>query len=169
MVNKYNPDYIILLPPATRLGQGYIFTGVCDSVRGGVRGQGAYVVGGMHGQGACMAWGGMHGQGGLCGGGHVWQGGGACVAGGVCVWHAPGHTPLADTTATAYSQWAGGMHPTGMHSCCNCVLAHTTLCGRLSVIGTSRMCTHCHSTSNSHVNTTVLTPSLLTHPLRVGR
>ena len=25
-----------LLPPATKLGQGYIFTGVCDSVHGGV-------------------------------------------------------------------------------------------------------------------------------------
>ena len=27
----------ILLPPATKLGQGYIFTGVCDSVHGGGR------------------------------------------------------------------------------------------------------------------------------------
>ena len=26
---------IIYLPPATKLGQGYIFTGVCDSVHGG--------------------------------------------------------------------------------------------------------------------------------------
>ena len=26
---------MILLPPATKLGQGYIFTGVCDSVHGG--------------------------------------------------------------------------------------------------------------------------------------
>ena len=24
-----------LLPPATKLGQGYVFTGVCDSVHGG--------------------------------------------------------------------------------------------------------------------------------------
>ena len=29
----------VLLPPATKLGQGYIFTGVCDSVyRGGAPG-----------------------------------------------------------------------------------------------------------------------------------
>ena len=26
--------YSVLLPPATKLGQGYIFTGVCDSVHG---------------------------------------------------------------------------------------------------------------------------------------
>ena len=26
----------VLLPPATKLGQGYVFTGVCDSVQGGV-------------------------------------------------------------------------------------------------------------------------------------
>ena len=26
----------LVLPPATKLGQGYIFTGVCDSVHGGV-------------------------------------------------------------------------------------------------------------------------------------
>ena len=56
-------------------------------------------VGGVHGRGrvwwvACMV-GGMHG-------------GGACMAGegGVCV---------ADTMR--YSQWAGGTHPTRMHSC----------------------------------------------------
>ena len=28
-------QYNLLLPPATKLGQGYIFTGVCDSVHGG--------------------------------------------------------------------------------------------------------------------------------------
>ena len=28
--------YSLLLPPATKLGQGYIFTGVCDSVNSGV-------------------------------------------------------------------------------------------------------------------------------------
>ena len=32
-----SPMYMILLPPATKFGQGYIFTGMCDSVhRGGV-------------------------------------------------------------------------------------------------------------------------------------
>ena len=28
-------DYIVLLPPATKLGQGYVFTCVCASVQGG--------------------------------------------------------------------------------------------------------------------------------------
>ena len=72
------------LPPATKLGQGNIFTSVCQEFcpLGGRAWQGACVVGGMHSggcawQGACMA------------GGHVWQGEGdmhgrgACMAGGV--------------------------------------------------------------------------------------
>ena len=89
------------------------------------------VIHGMHGRGACMV-GGMHGRG-VCGrgqgGGHVWQGGQlhgrrACMAGFVCVcggcaWqggmHGRAHPPPADTTR--YGQWAGGTHPTGMHSC----------------------------------------------------
>ena len=75
-------------------------------------GKGCMAKGGMHGErghawqrGACMAKGGMCGE-----GGHVWQRG-ACVAkGGVCGMHAPS---LRDTA----SQFAAGMHPTGMHSC----------------------------------------------------
>ena len=51
------------LPPTMKLGQGYIFTGVCDSVH-----RGACMAGGMCAQG------GMHGQGGMCGLGHAWQG-----------------------------------------------------------------------------------------------
>ena len=48
-------------------------------------------------------------QGGVCvAGGHAWQE--ACVAGG-------GLRATADTTG--YGQWAGGTHPTGMHSCYN--------------------------------------------------
>ena len=54
-----------LLPFATKLQQGYVFTGVCDSVHrrasmsGGCAWQGACmvgvcVVGGMPGRGACM-------------------------------------------------------------------------------------------------------------------
>ena len=39
--------------------------------------------------------------------GETWVAGSACMA----------RTPLADTTATAYGQWAGGTHPTRMHSC----------------------------------------------------
>ena len=82
---------------------------------------------------ACMA-GGVGGRGGMCGVhgrgvrmvGHVWQG--ACMTGG-CVWHGRcawqeahvwqggmhGTHPHPDTTR--YGQWAGGTHPTGMHSC----------------------------------------------------
>ena len=32
--------FLLYLPPATKLGQGYIFTGVCDAVHGGVGGGG---------------------------------------------------------------------------------------------------------------------------------
>ena len=82
--NKY-------LPPATKLGQGYVFTRVCDSVhRGGVHGCGEVCSwqGGMRG-----CWGGMHscwGVGGMCGclGGHGCQG--ACVV----VWLPGGHAWL---------------------------------------------------------------------------
>ena len=71
--------------PLTKLREGYVFTGVCDSVhRGGVRGcsrgghawllwGGAWLLGGVRGcsGGACMvAPGGMHGC--SLGGGHVW-------------------------------------------------------------------------------------------------
>ena len=46
-----------LLPPATKLRQGYIFTGICDSVHrgGGMRGGGNAWLGGVHGcSGACV-------------------------------------------------------------------------------------------------------------------
>ena len=98
-------------------------------LRGGMRG----CSGGMHGcsRGACMvapggacvvAPGGMHG----CKGGHAWfyLGGhagfirGACVVlfGGACVVF----SVFSDTMR--YGQWAGGTHPTGMHSCyMNCL------------------------------------------------
>ena len=36
--NSHNEVYMVfvaLLPPATKLGQGYVFTRVCDSVQGG--------------------------------------------------------------------------------------------------------------------------------------
>ena len=100
-----HPTTQTLLPPATKLGQGYIFTGVCDSVNGG----------GMHGwggvaRGACMTGGGqgVHGQGGMCGWGACMAGGGGYAWWG-CVWqggmrdmHAM--SPRADTTAMAYGQ-----------------------------------------------------------------
>ena len=56
----------------------------------------AWVAGGVHGKGPCMA-------GGTCvAGGYVWQG--ACMAGGM---HGGRDGHCTDST-----------HPTGMHSCC---------------------------------------------------
>ena len=73
------------LPPTMKLGQGYVFTCVCDSAHRGacmVAGGQAWLPGGMCGcQGACMvsgghAWllGGVHGCWGACmvAGGHAW-------------------------------------------------------------------------------------------------
>ena len=79
-----------LLPPATKLGQGYIFTGVCDSVHGGGGGWGWYpsmhcrwypsmpcsrgcaipacLAGGVPAPGGCLVQGG-------CSGGGAWSGG----------------------------------------------------------------------------------------------
>ena len=79
------------LPPATKLGQGYIFTGVCDSVHRGGRAwlwEGMPGGGGMHGCGVCMVVGGMHGCGRACmvGGGMHGCRGCAWWQGGVCVW-----------------------------------------------------------------------------------
>ena len=80
----------LLLPPANVVCEGYIFTGVCDSVnRGGMHGcsGGGYVVA-PRGS-VCGCSGGGHAsllQGGVCGclGGHVWF-----LLGG-CVWFLPG-------------------------------------------------------------------------------
>ena len=84
----------LYLPPTTKLGQGYIFTGVCDPVRGGAAIQ-ACIAGGIR---ACLAWGGL-----LWG---VSAPRGVVCSWGVAWWRSP-------RTATA----AGGTHPTGMHSC----------------------------------------------------
>ena len=66
--------------------------------RGGMRG---CSWGGMHG----CSWGGMHG---CSQGGHAWLlPGGHGLLGGGCVFF-----------SMRYGQWAGGTHPTGMHSCC---------------------------------------------------
>ena len=57
----------------------------------------------------------MHGK-----GGHVWQRG-ACVVKGDVRGKRRGmhgmHSPPQDTAGHC----AGGTHPTGMHSCCNCL------------------------------------------------
>ena len=85
---------IMLLPPATKLGQGYIFTGVCDSVHGG---------GGC--SRGCLVRGPAPGGRGVCSCGGSAPRGVPGPRGGAW-WRPPG-------TATA----AGGTHPTGMHSC----------------------------------------------------
>ena len=92
------------LPPATKLGQGYIFTGVCDSVHRGVcsreGGVGVSALGGLVQRGLLP--------------------GGCLVLGGVCSWGVYfGRVPGGDTspgTATA----VGSTHATGMHSCFLC-------------------------------------------------
>ena len=85
-------------------GRGHAWQGVC--MAGGVHGRGLH--GGRHvWQGACVA-GGMHGRY-VHSGGHAWQG---VCEGGV---HGGEGAYVADTTR--YGQWAGGTHPTGMHSC----------------------------------------------------
>ena len=96
----FSPLFSPLLPPATKSGQGYIFTGVCDSVhRGGcllleglLRGVCSQ---GVPALGVC-SWGVSAPRGCLLPGGGAW-------------WRPPG-------TANT----AGGTHPTGMHSCFLC-------------------------------------------------
>ena len=72
----------VILPPATKLGQGYIFTGICDSIHRGV----CVVAGGvcMVARGACVITGGC-----VVAGGCAWLLGGTCgcmvAGGGACV------------------------------------------------------------------------------------
>ena len=83
-------NFVQLLPPATKLGQGYIFTGVCDSVRrGGVCSRGVVCSRRVSAPGLLVP--GVSGRGGVCSRG--------CLM-------SPG-------TAAA----AGGTYPTAMHSC----------------------------------------------------
>ena len=90
--------WILSLPPANVVCEGYIFTGVCDSVNRGGRawfylfgGHAWFYSGGVRGfiQGVYM----------------VLFGGGACMV----------FSVFSDTMRSG--QWAGGTHPTGMHSC----------------------------------------------------
>ena len=74
---------MLFLPPANKVCEGYVFTGVCLST-GGMHGMGCAWQGTVHGRGACMA-GGVHGRvvcmvGGICGRGPAWWG--VCMAGG---------------------------------------------------------------------------------------
>ena len=102
--NTINKETIILfLPPATKLGQGYIFTGVCDSINSGGSGPtgcllpGRLVWGVPAPRGVCLLPGGV-------------SSGGMPANSGRGV---PDGDPPPSRTATA----AGGKHPTGMHSC----------------------------------------------------
>ena len=94
-------DWFRLLPPATKLGQGYTFTGVCHFVIRGVASSR-----GVHGPGGvCMVPGVcVHGLGG------AWYRGKHGTGGK----HGPG-VVHGDPPRTATV--AGGTHPTGMHSC----------------------------------------------------
>ena len=93
MNEEYNIGTELLLPSATELRQGNVFTRICHSVHRG--GGHAWWEGGMCGRGVGVDDRGVHGW------GHVWQG--VCIAG-ECV---------AGEMATA----AAGTHPTGTHSC----------------------------------------------------
>ena len=75
--------------------------------------------------GACVVAprGGMHGCSqvgvhGCPGGGHAWLLRGACMV-------APRGACMGYDEIRRYNQWAGGMHPTGMHSCYNILLLPT--------------------------------------------
>ena len=119
------------LPPATKLGQGYVFTHVCDSVHRGVVSQHALQVVSQHalqqvlggGIPACLAGLQAHTQGvgklrGLAWGvSRPTPGGGGSrpTPGGKVSQHALWQThPPHTHTATA----AGSTPPIGMHSCC---------------------------------------------------
>ena len=93
----------------------------CQGDMHGCRGH-AWLAGGVHdcwggacmvaGWGACMVKGGCMVKGAACFRCVWWRGAcvvkGACVVGGACV----GYDKI-----RRYDQWAGGTHPTGMHSC----------------------------------------------------
>ena len=88
----------VLLPPATKLGQGYIFTGVCHSVnRGGpgpgeVSALGCLVPGGLV-LGGVWSWGVVSALGGVCSREGVWSPGwlvpGGSAPRGVCLVDTP--------------------------------------------------------------------------------
>ena len=124
-LHQMNWNLLEYLPPATKLGQGYIFTGICHSVNRG----GAWFRGGA------WSWGGL-----LSGG--AWSGG--CL---VLGRSAPGGVPgprggrfllwgvsaprgcLVETPPMATA--AGSTHPTGMHSCLNCNRFKYYSCGKI--------------------------------------
>ena len=115
---KHGGLLLCLLPPATKLGQGYVFTGICDSVRRGVS---ASVHAGIHPQsrhpyGADTPWEQTPSE----------QTPPPPPPGSR---HHPEQTPQSrhpnpPTTEHAgrYGQCVGGTHPTGIQSCYLCHL-----------------------------------------------
>ena len=110
-----------MLPPVTKLGQGNVFTGVCDSVnRAGVCSRGGcLVLGGVPGPGGAWSRGVPGPAGCLVPGEGAWSRRvgvptpGGCVPGlGV---PDPGSVPGGDPPGMATA--AGSTHPTGMDSC----------------------------------------------------
>ena len=91
-------------------GHAWLLQGACVVAQGGhawlLQGGHAWLLqGGMRG---CSG-GDMRGCSGGEGGGCSWGGMCGCFGGGVCV-----------VFSMRYGQWAGGTHPTGMHSCWQC-------------------------------------------------
>ena len=151
-----------LLPPANEVCEGYVFTGVCHSVhRGGVCGCSggcAWLLGGhawllwgacMVARGACMV---ARGACMVAPRGACMVALGACVVAprGACVVALGGHAWLllggmhgcsggaCMVFLMRYGQWAGGTHPTGMHTCIKKFLSSSLF---------HRFCSHNLSTS----------------------
>ena len=110
-----------------KLREGNVFTGVYDSVHGGVPGPGEVTgTGGVSGLGGGQVPMGACSRRCLVPGG-VWSQGGACSKG----VHAPG-VPGGDPPPDGYC--CGGTHPTGMYSCFYYVLFATQLFSVVFVI-----------------------------------
>ena len=103
LFHLYYTQNVIFLPPATKLGQGYIFTGMCDSVHRGGLPQcilGYHSLDQAHPQTIHPPTWSRHPP--------------------TPLWsrHPPGaDTPPGAEHAERYGQCAGGMHPVGMQSC----------------------------------------------------
>ena len=97
--------WTLSLPPANEVYEGYVFTGVCLSTRGGMRGCSRQ---GMHGcWGACM----------VTPRGHAWLLLGVCVVAAGGMHGCSKGACMGYDEIRRYDQGAGGVHPTGMHSC----------------------------------------------------
>ena len=98
---------MMLLPPATKLGQGNVFTGVCDSVNGRGGAIPACIAVGIP---ACLAAGLQGGlllggawSGGVCSWGGVLLLGGACSGGSLLLW------PSVVAFCYAFLLWPSGL------------------------------------------------------------